>query len=243
MRLAEAAARESVDMGRGADLGVVMVERAANGGEKVVIVAGDARYAGLAAGGQRSRGNGMTCGGRGGNPAGHAVMRAIEIVAAKRRSQRLDVGLKSGSAVSLTRTRIPNDLSSLETHFFSTTDTEQCKDNHALEPNGYLCLNLTVYVTHEPCIACGMALVHSRVSGIIFRRPSTDGRGALTVVDGADAEMDEVNEGMDGEEREQKSELPNLPERQPFAKTSRGPGLFWREDLNWRFPCWRFASE
>lgn len=47
-------------------------------------------------------------------------------------------------------------------------------DNHDLN---YLCHNLLVYTTHEPCIMCSMALVHSRIGRIIYMKdqPGTGG--------------------------------------------------------------------
>lgn len=39
--------------------------------------------------------------------------------------------------------------------------------------NNYLCLNYHVYTTHEPCVMCSMALVHSRISQLIYLDPSS----------------------------------------------------------------------
>jgi tRNA-specific adenosine deaminase 3 len=38
----------------------------------------------------------------------------------------------------------------------------------------YLCCNCDVVITHEPCVMCAMALVHSRVRLVAYRHPDTE---------------------------------------------------------------------
>ena len=44
--------------------------------------------------------------------------------------------------------------------------------------NQYLCTNCIVYLSHEPCISCSMALVHSRVSKVFYLNKDSE-RGFL----------------------------------------------------------------
>lgn len=41
-----------------------------------------------------------------------------------------------------------------------------------IKSNNYLCLNYHVYTTHEPCTMCSMALVHSRISQLVYIKQS-----------------------------------------------------------------------
>ncbi|KAJ9097113.1 hypothetical protein QFC19_006888 [Naganishia cerealis] len=48
--------------------------------------------------------------------------------------------------------------------------SRRSKDS-TIADTGYLCQNLLVYTSHEPCIMCCMALVHSRISKITYIKP------------------------------------------------------------------------
>ncbi|RMD43228.1 hypothetical protein DV735_g1931, partial [Chaetothyriales sp. CBS 134920] len=47
---------------------------------------------------------------------------------------------------------------------------------------GYLCSGLDLYLTHEPCVCCGMAMIHSRFRACVFEKPLA-GSGGLTARD------------------------------------------------------------
>ncbi|RMZ78263.1 hypothetical protein DV737_g3986, partial [Chaetothyriales sp. CBS 132003] len=47
---------------------------------------------------------------------------------------------------------------------------------------GYLCSGLDIYMTHEPCVCCGMAMIHSRFRACVFEKRSP-GSGGLTARD------------------------------------------------------------
>ena len=64
---------------------------------------------------------------------------------------------------------------------YPLTDHERSAfDVSNMIPNGYLCVDLEMYLTHEPCLMCSMAIVHSRFSRCIFlqKTPASGGFAA-----------------------------------------------------------------
>ncbi|RKF53120.1 putative cytidine deaminase-like protein [Golovinomyces cichoracearum] len=239
MELAWRLARESSESNRGEFIGVVVVERK-NGTGKVISTAGDARWLDWA---------GYRVGK--GNPAAHAVMRAIAKVAVIVRHR--DLEKREKSKTSYDSLQHQQYMSTLEqsrritplepgfsldkeepfteynrntqvTETVGEQDTDLLKsfsnenscifyENHVSETEsqfddpsaneiGYLCQDLEIYCTHEPCVMCSMAMVHSRFRRVVFevRMPHT---GGLTA------------DGM------------------------LGYGLFWRKELNWTMLAWQ----
>lgn len=154
-----------------------------------------------------------------GNVMCHAVMRAIGMVGRKRlrvasqpvtsRAARAEDGF---FAAGLERNVKARDAFFLDLPI--TPLEQQYFDLDNLKPDGYLCLKLEIFLTHEPCVMCSMALVHSRVGKVIFkhRMPQT---GGLT------AELTSNETGPAG----------------------LGYGLCWRKELNWQFMCWEWTAD
>lgn len=181
MDLAKRAADASKKQCCGEKMGCVIVERPAGKAPEIVAVAGDARYS-SPHGADYVHPNVMS----------HAVMRAIGMVARKRvrlaakKPEQLDAGMAAldlnkpaktppaNAPRSVAESLLDYPLNGIEEETFAL-------DNMVL--NGYLCVDLEVYVTHEPCMMCSMAILHSRFARCIFgtRMPKT---GAMTADDG-----------------------------------------------------------
>jgi tRNA-specific adenosine deaminase 3 len=201
MHLARQCGKDNAEGGLGKEVGAVVVNRI--GKEKaahVVAAAGDARCYGMpadAAGVENSIS---------GNIMGHAVMRVISMVARKRvlMSNNNLAGWEA-SKDGLTSPFLDEPLTQTERERFVA---------QTLEPNGYLCLDLELYVTHEPCVMCSMAILHSRFGRVVFGQ-----RMAKTGALSAEVAMESEHGSL-------------------------GYGLFWRPiELNWRCLCWEFIDD
>ncbi|KAI9742476.1 MAG: tRNA-specific adenosine deaminase subunit tad3 [Claussenomyces sp. TS43310] len=193
MNMAEEIAAKSKSSGTGESIGAVVVHRS-SGKARAVALAADARWTGN---NQGTIGNVTT----------HAVLRAIGMVAQKLRTSKPGFD-KQGSAYSEQKERaIFLDAPLL-------LDERTILDDSNMPQDGYLCHGLEIYLTHEPCVMCSMALLHSRFGRVVFgqRMPLTGGlcsEGGGQSADGG---------------------------------SSQGFGLFWRRDLNWYMLAWQLES-
>jgi tRNA-specific adenosine deaminase 3 len=142
MALAASAARETRAAESGEEVGVVIVRRR-NGVAEPVAVAGDMRWLNWPRSTQ-------------GNPTAHSALRAIAMVADGLRRREADsegTTTESDHGIFVDEPR---------------GAVEQC--DAPVDENGYLCHDLEIYCTHEPCVMCSMAIVHSRFGRVVFAR-------------------------------------------------------------------------
>ena len=135
---------------------------------KVVAVAGD------------GRGDGWDCGkeeqetGKGsGNVFAHAAMRVIGMVAAGLKAREDEEG--GGSSRSG-----DDSTSAVSDEIFKDAPLSLLEKAHydpSGNANGYLCHELEIYCTHEPCVMCSMAIVHSRFGRVVFKRRMSETGG------------------------------------------------------------------
>lgn len=135
--------------GVGEGVGCVIVEKK-EGEAKVVVAAGDGRWCCW----DRERGGE-------GNVVGHAVMRGIGMV-----SEGLARDYTSSSQ------DLPSLSSSTESIFRNQPllELEKTLPEQEIDVGGYLCHELEIYCTHEPCVMCSMAIVHSRFGKAVFEK-------------------------------------------------------------------------
>jgi tRNA-specific adenosine deaminase 3 len=150
-------AARSKSGGYGEAIGAIVVKRGDQGCEAVAL-AGDSRW--------MDQQDDQV-----GNVMAHAVLRVIGMVARKLdATQQKQLDLHRSVTPSNHKTGHLSDVPVLleEQVVFET-------DN--LSADGYLCHGLEIYITHEPCVMCSMALLHSRFTRVVFgrRMPRTGG--------------------------------------------------------------------
>jgi len=190
MDVAERVATSSKSEGIGEAIGAVIVDTR-SGTSHALALAGDARW-------HLNQRN------RRGNVMAHAALRAIGMVSRKIRAADRRETAASESTLDPHEQDIFGDRPLLP-------EEQAVFDADNISAGGYLCHNLDIYMTHEPCVMCSMALLHSRFGRVVFgqRMPRTGGLCSETGI----------------------SEARTGP-------ISLGHGLFWRKELNWCLLAW-----
>ncbi|EAQ83961.1 hypothetical protein CHGG_10365 [Chaetomium globosum CBS 148.51] len=196
MTLAHKVAKESHDAGYGEPMGACVIQRD-EGKTTLVALAGDSRWC-------HQEKTGCT-----GNPMAHSAMRAISIVAQKL--------VRAENRKTQTRQKPILEFEAFQDSPIAGDEMKVFELEHP-NPDGYLCHGLEMYLTHEPCVMCSMAILHSRMGKVVFRH-----RMPLTG-------------GLCAEDRGR--DHPSLK----GADGGRGLGLFWRRELNWSMVAWEWES-
>ena len=171
MRLAQLVGEQTLELRVGRCSGAVAVD---SGTGTVVAIAGDARWLDGATAEEADEGR----------PEHHALMRVIAMVAAKERKGRGIHDVQAGSGMDNATAPITViERQYLERSCHSTLRdyppaSDVLSDGGDVEELGYLCTGLDIYLTHEPCVMCSMAMVHSRFRACIFGR-RMNGTGGL----------------------------------------------------------------
>lgn len=161
--LAKRVGTETATASFGLPIGAVTVDRSNPAHPSIVVAAGDARWADLPDAAKHGSGNVMH----------HAVMRSIGLIARKRKDM-LEPPLQAEHMGMNHSGSTDEPVTATERGLFTGA---------TLAPGGYLCLDLEIYVSHEPCIMCSMALLHSRFGRVVFaeQMPHTGGLTAEAV--------------------------------------------------------------
>ncbi|KAL2845419.1 hypothetical protein BJY01DRAFT_247683 [Aspergillus pseudoustus] len=303
LSLAREVAKESYQSGRGRGVGAVavdpeIVERILDAGgdmeerwaDAIVAVAGDARYSRREAGqpsvAERHAGRGPNPvtqrydADLEGGPDLHALMRAAEIIAYKRRVGDPDAENDKPDLSPLEEYFIAQlDSSALELKAEETQDTDTdvtpvpekyqktgMEESHPIHitssstsapqgesstpvlrirpraQGGYLCTDLDVYLTHEPCVCCCMALLLSRFRSVIYPQKGRMVSGGLASepvvkpvpVSGSDSETE--REGTPQQPAQTVSDANSSKSREYY-------GIHWRKELNWRALGFEFVED
>lgn len=195
MKLAIEAAEQAKAGGHGRAVGAVVVDPETG---SVVAVAGDARFWSEDPTTRES----LKTPGCEGRPEYHALMRAIAMVANKELRRRIKAGTHNRFLATCCETPSGQVLTAIESQYeddaealadltaavnnVKVTATEPAESAPELPAKqaaprneGYLCSGLDLYLTHEPCVCCGMAMIHSRFRACVLGRRMI-GSGSLT---------------------------------------------------------------
>jgi len=97
---------------------------------------------------------------------------------------------------------------------------------------GYLCTDLDVYISHEPCLCCSMGMLLSRFRAVIFPRAGRIKSGGLASEPAIAPTADEDDAG-----RNDSVEATGTEDERLYY------GLHWRKELNWRSLGFEFVEK
>ncbi|CAG7943907.1 unnamed protein product [Penicillium nalgiovense] len=97
---------------------------------------------------------------------------------------------------------------------------------------GYLCTDLDVYLSHEPCLCCSMGMLLSRFRSVIFPRRGRLESGGLSSEPVVGPVADELEQAAEADA----SAVDRQDERGYY-------GLHWRKELNWRALGFEFVED
>lgn len=97
---------------------------------------------------------------------------------------------------------------------------------------GYLCTDMDVYLSHEPCLCCSMGVLLSRFRAVIFPRGGRMVTGGLA----SEPAIAPVS-STDGDGHEEGGHGDGTDESRKYY------GLHWRKELNWRALGFEFVEQ
>ncbi|TIA90551.1 hypothetical protein E3P99_01529 [Wallemia hederae] len=120
-----------------------------------------------------------------GNPLNHAIFNCVRKVGELRYKADAETTTMNGSGSNVDKrdSEVSDSNNSSTTSSSSSTTIQPTLSGINACQNGaeYLCTSLTLFATHEPCMMCAMALVHSRVRDIYYLRKSKSSGGCGSV--------------------------------------------------------------